>query len=212
MRSAIRGSTDTIAWLQEVFFSGTIALVLVTTLIFSSIYWSGYFSSWMWGINRSLHRVRMAEFGMYLVFFSWSTALFLCILIFLRAISTVRPAIDFVRKVTGPVAISAPAIGFWIIWHFQPADFLFLNSPLCKWLPAEEGIAITCTLLYFLRWWPISKWTTLILLGLHAALWYRLYAITFTGGRLNFLVIPIAACASVATWGYDVRRNYSPTS
>jgi len=46
MRGDGRWSGDPMVCLEEVLFSGTVALTLVTTLIFSSIYWSGYFFGW----------------------------------------------------------------------------------------------------------------------------------------------------------------------
>jgi len=162
------------------------------------------------GINSSFRRPMTAEFGMYVAFSVWSVAVFLCIFIFLRALSTVRSAIGPLRKVIGPAAIVAPAACFWIILHFQPSYFLYLRvAPWYRLLPFEESVAIICTLLYLLRWWPISIWTTLALLMIHAAIWFQSYAVTFAGGHPNLLAIPLSACASVALWGLDVRRGYS---
>lgn len=196
-------------YLYEFLFSGTIALAFVTTLIFSSVYWSGQFAGWMMGLNLSFHRAQSADLGMYLAFSVWSLAVALGIFALIRAFSRVPLIVKPIRRLSGTIAIAIPAVCFWIVWYFQPTYVLYANGFRgYKWLPFEESIAIICVLLYLYKRWPVSVWTSVVLLALHSALWYGSYAVTFAGGHPNLLAIPIVACVSLLVWGYYVRHNF----
>lgn len=208
MRRHGRISGRLLSRVQEALLSSTLALALVTTLIFSSVYWSGQFGGWSMGLNLSFHRALQADFGVNLALLIWSIVFTAVVFIALRLSSMITSLEGSVEKLGGTIAIVAPAVCFLLVRHGQPAYFLYAE-PRIKWLLLEDCFAVVCVLLFLYDRWPISVWTTLVLLVLHSAFWYRLYADTLGGGRLCILGVPIMACVSVLTWGYCIQQTRS---
>jgi hypothetical protein len=175
-------------------------------MIFSSIYWSAQFGGWSMGINISHHRPLEADFGVNLALLTWLLGFTVGVFVILRVLSLAPSFAGLLTKLGGAIAIVAPAACFWLVQHSQPAYFLYVRQ-WTRWLPIEEVVAVLCVVLFLYRRWPISVWTTVFLLAVHFALWYRAYSLTFTGGRLAFLAIPIAAFLSILAWGFCMRHK-----
>src|ERR1700727_536784 len=191
--------------LSDILLSATCALAVVAMLIFTSIYWSAQFGGWSMWLNILCHRSLQADFGINLALALWSLICAACIATALKACSRIPFTASLVRRLGGIIAVLLPAVCFWFIWHFQPAYFLYAKA-YTKWLPLEECFAVGCTLLYLYDRWPISVWTTVALLALHSALWYRSYADTFSGGRPSLLAIPLVAFVAILAWGFSLRH------
>ena len=190
--------------LSDILLSATCALAVVAVLIFTSIYWSAQFGGWYMSLNLSLHRSRQADFGIDLALALWSFICAVCILIVFKACLRIPFTASLVRSFAGIIAVVVPAACFWLIWHFQPDYFLYAKA-YARWLPLEECFAVGYILLYWYGRWPISVWTTVTLLAFHSALWYRSYAVTFSGGRPSLSAIPLVAFGAILAWGFNMR-------
>ena len=200
---SLRDRREVIWRLSEVLLSATLSFAVMAVMIFSSIYWSARFNGLVIGINTTLHRSLEADFGIGLAVLVCSLVATVAVYAVLR-VSSILPFAAKLRPAGGAVAVILPAACFWSIWYFNPSLLLYAKAYL-RWLPAEVFVALLCVLLYSLRRWPISSFTSLFLLALHNLVWYRVYAQTFSGGFSELVAVPILAFGAALGWGWYFR-------
>jgi hypothetical protein len=116
-----------------------------------------------------------------------------------------KDASTIVRLLAGIVSAFAPAVAWWLIRYSRP--HFFHNLDHIDWLLVEITFAALCVVLYGLKHWPISIWTSLLILAIHGAIWWRAYAISVAFSFPALFSIPIASLLSTLAWGSLVRQG-----
>ena len=197
-----------VSYLHEILFSFAIALVCLTALLCSSIYWSARYTYWVTQVNGLFHRHWRDQLGDHLTFSLCALALAIVCVLMLRLFSRASLMVWILRTAAGALTMAAPAACFWFVKQTLRGEYLTWHN--LDFLIYEECIAIICVVLYVNGRWPISVWTSIVLLTLHGLVWYRAYLFTIAGWIPHFLAVPISGYLSTLMGGYylnTVRRK-----
>jgi hypothetical protein len=187
--------------LYQLLFSGAIASALLTAAVYTTIFWSGQFDGWIWGLNFSFHRPMHDGLGLNLAFLIWSLAVAAVVFFLLRVLSWASRAAQMLGTAAGMVLVGLPPACLWFVCRHWPN---YYGQPAINY---ESFGAVVCAALYACNRWRVSVWTTLFLLTVHGALWFRAYSIVLGYRGLCWLTVPILACFATIVWGWYLTEH-----
>jgi hypothetical protein len=201
-----RVTTSSGEYFYEILLSATVALGVFTALLYSNYrWWSAEYTHWVWKLNHLINRgLYQSNFGFYVAYFVPVGITTIALFAVLHLLFRNSNAKKSLRVPVGIISISVPPVIWWFIRHTRP--HFFLNLEQTEWLPLELSVAIVCALLYMFHRWPISVWTSIVLLTLHCALWWRAYAISVAFPFPEIFAIPIVSYLLALSWGWSIRR------
>jgi len=202
-------SSTTANYLYEALLSATFAFIVYSALIYSNNWWwSAQFTGWVMTLNKLIGRgLYQSNFGIVVAYFvppALSAIILFALLHLVSRNSTGRKSLSMIG---GVLAILAPASLWWFIRFTRPAFFIGFEQ--VGWLQLELCIALVCVLLFMRGYWPITVWTSVVLLTLHAALWLRAYAITAAFSFSEILAVPVLSYMLGLFWGASRRHAVS---
>jgi hypothetical protein len=200
-----------VRYFHEILFVSAIALAFITALLCSSIYWSARYTYWMAHMNGLFHRHWRDQLGDGLTFGLCALAVVIVFILTLRLFSRASFMAWTLRTAAGVLTIAAPAACFWFVKQYLRSGYATNHN--LDFMVYEECIAIICVILFVKGRWPISVWTSVVLVTLHGLLWFRAYLFTIAGWSPHFLAVPVSAYLSTLMWGYyfnTMRRKMRP--
>jgi hypothetical protein len=145
------------------------------------------------------------------------------IFIFLRLLARLSLTRAFLRTLAGGISLA----GFPLFALWCPMCFFYYHEPHIEahsfWLFLELAIILICTVLYYLRRWPIPAWVSIFLLSLHFSIWgwvtgcylnpfsevhyYSFGGLAFWFDSMFCFGFPVLGFLSSLTWGMYVRLS-----
>lgn len=187
--------------LHHLFFSCTIASVLVTALIQShDIYWTGQFFSYSTTLNVLLERSVHNALGIAVAFWVWVLTIAMILACLLAVCSRLR-CVQRCRPLSGVLEIAVIPLCMWFIEYQEPGVWM-----MSVWRNVEGCAAIMCVSLYAAGWIRISGKLAVLLLILHTAIWTRVYYVHIVSSWC-WATCPIVACLSILVWSYELRLS-----
>jgi hypothetical protein len=189
----------------QLLLSANLAFSALTMILYGSIFWTAQFFGWKIGFNSLFHRNFVDSLGQHLAFFAWGCGITIVIFLGLRLLSKAQIFTRIFIASAALLNLGAPAVCFWYVWRLYRFEFYGLNY--IDWLMLEWVVALSCSLLFRWRRWPLSVLTSLFLLSIHTFIWYDAYKyVAFS--LLDSKFVPVISGIAIFAWAmYAIRKD-----